>query len=69
MRITCRVVRNRSIQLVVLYQKGTNCVRNILKIFFEAEVNSWGVLVALVLASIVEGFGWASVVPLLSSWR
>ena len=41
-------------------------MRNILKIFFEAEVNSWGVLVALVLASIVEGFGWASVVPLLS---
>lgn len=41
-------------------------MRNILKIFFEAEVNSWGVLVALVLASIVEGFGWASLVPLLS---
>ena len=41
-------------------------MRNILKIFFESEVNSWGVLICLVLASIAEGFGWASIVPLLS---
>jgi ATP-binding cassette subfamily C protein len=34
--------------------------------FFASEVNSWAVLVSLLLASIVEGIGWATVVPLLS---
>ena len=41
-------------------------MRNILEIFFDSEVNSWGVLVCLTLASVAEGFGWASMVPLLS---
>jgi ATP-binding cassette subfamily C protein len=45
---------------------GSDGVRNIVKMFFESEVNSWAVLVSLLLASIVEGFGWATIVPLLS---
>lgn len=41
-------------------------MRNILHLFFRAEgINPWTVLVCLVAASIVEGLGFASLVPLL----
>lgn len=41
-------------------------MRNILKLFFRAEgINPWTVLLCLVLASVVEGVGFASLVPLL----
>jgi ATP-binding cassette, subfamily C, bacterial len=41
-------------------------VRNILRLFFNAEgINPWTVLLCLVLASVVEGIGFVSLVPLL----
>jgi ATP-binding cassette subfamily C protein len=41
-------------------------VRNILRLFFNAEgINPWKVLLCLVLASVVEGIGFVSLVPLL----
>jgi ATP-binding cassette subfamily C protein len=41
-------------------------VRNILRLFFNAEgVNPWTVLLCLVTASVVEGIGFVSLVPLL----
>ena len=41
-------------------------MRNIIHLFFRAEgINPWTVLVCLVAASVVEGLGFASLVPLL----
>jgi ATP-binding cassette subfamily C protein len=41
-------------------------VRNILRLFFTADgINPWGVLLCLLTASVVEGIGFASLVPLL----
>jgi ATP-binding cassette subfamily C protein len=41
-------------------------LRNIIHLFFRAEgINPWAVLVCLVAASVVEGLGFASLVPLL----
>jgi ATP-binding cassette subfamily C protein len=41
-------------------------VRNILRLFFNAEgINPWTVLLCLVTASVVEGIGFVSLVPLL----
>ena len=41
-------------------------LRNIVQLFFRAEgINPWAVLVCLVAASVVEGLGSASLVPLL----
>jgi ATP-binding cassette subfamily C protein len=41
-------------------------VRNILRLFFNAEgINPWTILLCLVMASVVEGIGLASLVPLL----
>jgi ATP-binding cassette subfamily C protein len=41
-------------------------VRNILRLFFTAEgINPWAVLLCLLTASVVEGIGFASLVPLL----
>jgi ATP-binding cassette, subfamily C, bacterial len=41
-------------------------VRNILRLFFTAEgINPWIVLLCLLTASVVEGIGFASLVPLL----
>jgi ATP-binding cassette subfamily C protein len=41
-------------------------VRNILRLFFSAEgINPWTVLLCLILASVVEGIGFVSLVPLL----
>jgi ATP-binding cassette subfamily C protein len=41
-------------------------VRNILQLFFNAQgINPWTVLLCLFMASIVEGIGFASLVPLL----
>ena len=41
-------------------------MRNIIHLFFRAEgINPWAVLVCLVAASVVEGLGFASLVPLL----
>ncbi len=42
-------------------------MRTILKIFFTAEgVNSWAVLACLLIASLLEGVGFVSLVPLLT---
>ncbi len=42
-------------------------MRSIVNLFFKAEgANSWAVLVCLLLASMIEGVGFASLVPLLS---
>ena len=41
-------------------------MRNILRLFFTAEgINPWIVLLCLLTASVVEGVGFASLVPLL----
>ncbi|MEM7021258.1 MAG: ATP-binding cassette domain-containing protein [Pseudomonadota bacterium] len=41
-------------------------MRNILRLFFHAEgINPWTILSCLILASLVEGIGFASLVPLL----
>ena len=41
-------------------------MRNIIQLFFRAEgINPWAVLICLVAASVVEGLGFASLVPLL----
>jgi ATP-binding cassette, subfamily C, bacterial len=41
-------------------------VRNILRLFFTAEgINPWTVLLCLLTASVIEGLGFASLVPLL----
>jgi ATP-binding cassette, subfamily C, bacterial len=41
-------------------------VRNILRLFFNAEgINPWTVLLCLTVASVVEGIGFVSLVPLL----
>ena len=41
-------------------------MRNILRLFFSAEgINPWTVLLCLVTASVVEGIGFVSLVPLL----
>jgi ATP-binding cassette subfamily C protein len=41
-------------------------VRNILRLFFNAEgINPWTVLLCLITASVVEGIGFVSLVPLL----
>ena len=41
-------------------------MRNIVQLFFRAEgINPWTVLVCLIAASVVEGLGFASLVPLL----
>ena len=41
-------------------------MRNILRLFFSAEgINPWIILLCLVTASIVEGIGLVSLVPLL----
>jgi len=41
-------------------------LRNIVHLFFRAEgINPWAVLVCLIAASVVEGLGFASLVPLL----
>jgi ATP-binding cassette subfamily C protein len=41
-------------------------LRNIIQLFFRAEgINPWVVLICLVAASVVEGLGFASLVPLL----
>jgi ATP-binding cassette, subfamily C, bacterial len=41
-------------------------VRNILRLFFTAEgINPWIVLLCLLMASVIEGIGFASLVPLL----
>jgi hypothetical protein len=42
-------------------------VRNILTLFLNTEgINPWGVLICLVLASVVEGLGFITLVPLLN---
>jgi hypothetical protein len=41
-------------------------VRNILSLFLNTEgINPWTVLTCLVLASVVEGLGFVTLVPLL----
>ena len=41
-------------------------MRNIVRLFFKAErINPWTVLGCLLVASVVEGIGFASLVPLL----
>jgi ATP-binding cassette subfamily C protein len=40
-------------------------LRSIVRLFFEAETSPWTVLGCLLLASVVEGIGFASLVPLL----
>ena len=41
-------------------------LRNIVQLFFRAEgINPWAVLICLIAASVVEGLGFASLVPLL----
>ena len=41
-------------------------MRNIVQLFFRADgINPWKVLVCLIAASVVEGLGFASLVPLL----
>jgi ATP-binding cassette subfamily C protein len=41
-------------------------LRNIVQLFFRAEgINPWAVLICLLVASVVEGLGFASLVPLL----
>ena len=47
-------------------QRATANLRNIVRLFFKAErINPWTVLGCLLVASVVEGIGFASLVPLL----
>jgi ATP-binding cassette subfamily C protein len=47
-------------------QKTVGSVRNILRLFLNTEgINPWTVLTCLVLASVVEGLGFVTLVPLL----
>ena len=47
-------------------RRTTDDLRNIVRLFFKAErINPWTVLGCLLVASVVEGIGFASLVPLL----